>query len=166
MLRLKNNHVRINTATRAWRFDVEENLFKLASVADFNKDLNDESAIYALLVASVTESKEELILNEIETNFIRALNAIITFIVSKSLKEYKDVFSRKEEGKLLEIKEYDHAIEITAEPPYDPLYNLLNIELKALRKYLDNALIKEWIKHSISFVEAFIFFVLKKNEEL
>ena len=63
--------------------------------------------------------------------------------MSKSLKEYKDVFSRKEEDKLLKIKEYNHAIEITIESSYDFLYNLLNIELKALRKYLNNALIKE-----------------------
>ena len=69
MLKLKNNHVRINTATRAWRFNVKENLFKLASVADFNKDLNDESAVYVLLVANVTKNKKELILEEIKTNF-------------------------------------------------------------------------------------------------
>ena len=61
----------------------------------------------------------------------------------KSLKKYKDVFSRKEEDKLFKIKEYDHVIKITIKSFYDFLYNLLNIKLKALRKYLNNALIKE-----------------------
>ena len=145
MLKLKNNHVHINTATWAWRFNVKENLFELANVADFNKDLNDKSAIYAFLVINVTESEKKLILNEIKTNFIQILNIIITFIVSKSLKKYKNVFLRKEEDKLLEIKKYNHAIKITIKSFYDFLYNLLNIKLKALRKYLNNVLIKEWI---------------------
>ena len=76
-------------------------------------------------------------------NFIQILNVIITFIVLKSLKEYKDVFSRKEKDKLFKIKEYNYAIKITIESSYNFLYNLLNIKLKALKKYLNNALIKE-----------------------
>ena len=53
------------------------------------------------------------------------------------------MFSKKEENKLFEIKKYNHVIKITIESFYDFLYNLLNIELKALRKYLNNALTKE-----------------------
>ena len=63
--------------------------------------------------------------------------------MTKSLKEYKDVFLRKEENKLFKIKEYNHAIKITIESFYNFLYNLLNIKLKALRKYLNNVLIKK-----------------------
>ena len=160
---LKDSHVRIDTATRAWRFGVEEDLFELASAADFSKDLNDEPAVYALLVASVTGSEEGPTLGGIETDPIRASNAITTPTVPESLKEYKDVFSREEEGKLPEIEGYDHAIETTAEPPYGPLYNLSNTELEALRKYLDNALAKGWIRHSISPAGAPILFVPKKD---
>ena len=61
----------------------------------------------------------------------------------KSLKEYKNVFLKKEKNKLFKIKEYNYVIKITIKSFYNFLYNLLNIKLKALRKYLNNALIKE-----------------------
>ena len=61
----------------------------------------------------------------------------------KSLKKYKDMFLRKEEDKLFEIKEYNHVIKIIIKSFYDFLYNLLNIKLKALRKYFNNTLIKK-----------------------
>ena len=49
---------------------------------------------------------------------------------------------------------------------YMSLYNLFQIELTKLRRYLNNALIKKWIKFSISFANVSIFFVFKKNEKL
>ena len=35
-----------------------------------------------------------------------------------------------------------------------------------LRRYIENVLIKKWIKHFVSFVDASIFFVFKKNDDL
>ena len=53
------------------------------------------------------------------------------------------MFSRKKEDKLFKIKKYNYAIKTIIKSSYNFLYNLLNIELKALKKYLNNALIKE-----------------------
>ena len=113
------------------------------NVADFNKNLNNEFTIYALLIINIIKNEEELIFNEIKTNFIQILNVIITFIVSKSLKKYKNVFLKKEKNKSLKIKKYDYVIKIIIKSFYNFLYNLLNIKLKTLRKYFNNALIKK-----------------------
>ena len=49
---------------------------------------------------------------------------------------------------------------------YISLYNLFQIELTKLRRYLNNALIKKWIKFSISLANVLILFVSKKDEKL
>ena len=45
------------------------------------------------------------------------------------------------------------------------LYNLFQIELTKLRRYLDNVLLKNWIKYFIFFAKIFIFFIFKKNDD-
>ena len=82
------------------------------------------------------------------------------------LREYEDVFLTESVDKLLLHEDHDHAIEITAESLYESLYNLLNTELATLRQYLNDVLVKEWIKHFISLTDVFILFILKKNNIL
>ena len=43
------------------------------------------------------------------------------------------------------------------------LYNLFQIEITKFRRYFDDILLKNWIKHFISLTKIFIFFVFKKN---
>ncbi len=80
------------------------------------------------------------------------------------LKEYKDVFSTESVNKLSLHEDHDHVIKITAESLYESLYNLLNTELTILRQYLNDVLMKEWIKHFISLIDVSILFILKKND--
>ncbi len=82
------------------------------------------------------------------------------------LKEYENVFLIKSINKLSLHENHDHAIEITAKSSYKSLYNLLNIKLVTLRQYLNDVLAKEWIKHFISSIDAFILFIFKKNDNL
>ncbi len=82
------------------------------------------------------------------------------------LREYEDVFLTESVDKLLLHEDHDHAIEITAESLYESLYNLLNTELATLRQYLNDVLVKEWIKHFISLTDVFILLILKKNDSL
>ena len=46
------------------------------------------------------------------------------------------------------------------------LYNLAQNELTKFRRYINNALTKEWIKHFVSLTKISILFVFKKNERL
>ena len=62
----------------------------------------------------------------------------------------------------------DHAIDLLpgTTPPYGPIYPLSQAELEVLRRYLDDALAKGWIRKSISAAGAPILFVPKKSGEL
>ncbi len=80
------------------------------------------------------------------------------------LKEYEDVFLIENAGKLLLHEDHDHAIEIIAKSSYKLLYNLSNTELVTLKQYLNDVLVKEWIKHFISSTDVFILFIFKKND--
>ena len=60
----------------------------------------------------------------------------------------------------------DHTIEIVGEPPYGPIYNLSEKELKTLWEYLAKALDRGWIRESSSPAGAPILFVPKKGGEL
>ena len=44
------------------------------------------------------------------------------------------------------------------------MYNLSNTELTTLRQYLNDVLVKKWIKHFIISTDAFILFIFKKND--
>ena len=69
---------------------------------------------------------------------------------------------------LLEQNYENHAIDLIKNKKfsYMLLYNLFQIELTKFRRYLNNVLIKKWIKFSISLASASIFFVFKKNKKL
>ena len=79
------------------------------------------------------------------------------------LEDYSDVFSVEKAGRLPQYQRHDYAIETTAPPSHRPLYNLSNLELAELRRYLDETLAKRWIRNSTSPAGAPILFVSKKD---
>jgi hypothetical protein len=89
--------------------------------------------------------------------------------ISFEFKKFDDVFSLKNEKILANHKKnVDHVIELKNKKQslYKSFYNLFNFELKTFRLYLDDALTRDIIRHSISSIETLIFFVFKKNEKL
>jgi hypothetical protein len=107
-----------------------------------------------------------------------SISAVITFVenfddvakkMSSKFKKFEDVFSLKKDKILTRRKKnVDHVIKLKNNKQflYKSLYNLFNFELKTLRLYLDDALKRDIIKHSISSVETSVLFVSKKNEKL
>lgn len=91
----------------------------------------------------------------------------VSLTLSEKYCEYVNVFSVKNINLLFTHKISDHVIDLNSKNSlYELLYNLFNTELKVLRTYLNNALMKEWIYHSVSFTETLILFIFKKNEGL
>jgi len=123
--------------------------------------------VYAFVMINVV--KESIIEYQVKamnnaTSWISNAFEMQTLLVE--LKEYKDVFLTENANKLSLHEDHDHAIKITAESSYKSLYNLLNTELMILRQYLNNVLMKEWIKHFVSSTDASILFIFKKNDSL
>jgi hypothetical protein len=82
--------------------------------------------------------------------------------------EFADVFSKENADILPEHRPYDCPIDLqeNAQPPFGPIYNLSQPELKALREYIDENLAKGFIRHSKSPAGAPILFVKKKDGSL
>jgi len=82
--------------------------------------------------------------------------------------EYRNVFEKKNADTLPQHRPYDCGIELQegAQPPFGPIYSLSQNELAALQDYLDENLVKNFIRHSKSHAGAPILFVKKKDGSL
>ena len=86
--------------------------------------------------------------------------------LSPEYEEFWNIFSEEEANKLAPRGWQDHTIEIDSKPPYGPIYNLSEKELKTLWEYLAEALDRGWIRESSSPTGVLILFVPKKDSEL
>jgi len=167
MLNMQFERIWIDMIARTWCFNVNEHAFELFFAQVFAKALQDEFIVYALVMINVVKKSivehQVKAMNNMTSDIINALETQTLLI---ELKEYKDVFLTESAGKLSLHEDHDHAIEITAKSSYELLYNLLNTELVTLKQYLDDVLVKEWIKHFVGLIDAFILFILKKNDSL
>lgn len=86
----------------------------------------------------------------------------------QAYQDFAEVFSDADANKLPERTSHDHAIDLIDErqPSYCPIYNLSEVELTALRQYIDKHLANEFIRPSKSPARALILFVKKTSEEL
>ena len=160
-------HIWINMIAKTWHFNVNEHAFELFFTQVFTKALQDESTVYAFVMINII--KESIVEHHVKVmnNMMSCItNALKTQTLLVKLKKYEHVFLTESINKLLLHEDHNHAIEITAKSSYESLYNLLNTKLMTLRQYLNEVLAKEWIKHFVSSTDAFILFILKKNDSL
>jgi transposase InsO family protein len=91
-------------------------------------------------------------------------------IVPSEYWEYEDVFSKKASERLPAHRggKLDHRIPLEPDtrPPYLPLRNMSQLELKTAMEYLEENLAKGWIRASTSSAGAPILFVKKKDGSL
>ncbi len=152
---LRDEHARIDIKTRIWRFDIEESALEIENAATFSRTLATELTVYALII------------NDVDEFDVRTAVTSVAQSLSICYADYVDVFSTEEADHLSQYKTSDHAIDLKDnESSYDSLYNLFATELQTLRTYLNDALAKRWIQHSISSAETFVLFMSKKDEEL
>ena len=149
---LHKSGVLIDTLARQWRYQVNAEQLQIDEPAQFAQVLQQEQEVFAVVCACATMAEQP------RTDESGAMS------IPPQLEEFEDVFSNEKAGILPEQKQGDHAIELNGgEPPYGPLYNLSRVELAELRRYLDDALAKGWIRHSVSPAGAPILFVPKKD---
>ena len=160
---MTDKRIKVDVAEHTWRFRVVAKAFEVLPPQEFADTIAEESLVYALLVLDVDIKGQRFY--ALRTDASRTEADVVPKLPDK-LKEYEDVFSTEEAGRLPSHKGRNHAIETTTEPPFGPLYNLSNIELAELRRYLNDALAKGWIQHFTSPAGAPILFVLKKDRGL
>ncbi len=82
--------------------------------------------------------------------------------------DFLDVFSRELTNTLSERRLYDHKIQLQKSKTsiFESLYDMSQDELRILKKYLKNNLIKDFIQVSSFFAISSILFVKKSSEEL
>ena len=150
---LINQKIIVYSITSSWRFKINIHKFEVLKSKQFAKALQKQFIVYVFVVASVmTTSKNESKSSELSEDYLYL----------------KKMFDNELTKMLFEQNYKNHVIDLieNKKSSYMSLYNLFQIELTKLRRYLNNALIKEWIKFSISSASVSIFFVFKKNEKL
>jgi hypothetical protein len=163
---LKQIETKLNYQMLIWRYDFSEQILKISSTNDFAKEINHHDFIYVVMIQSY-KSDTRIKINAVST-FVENVNDSAKKM-SFEFKNFDDVFSLKNEKILTSRKKnVDHVIELKndKQSSYEFLYNLFNFELKTFRLYLDDALTRDIIKHSINSIETSVFFVFKKNEKL
>jgi hypothetical protein len=131
--------------------------FKKIGIEDaeeFERSMRDTSVdVYACIVGSVSHNGPE------ETTSAQ---------MPPQYAEFADVASEEDSAMLPDHGPQDLAINLVpdASPPHMPLYNLSQMELGILRKYLDDYLARGWIRKSKSPAGAPILFVKKKDGSL
>ena len=88
--------------------------------------------------------------------------------IPKVYRDLADVFSPSNANSLPPHRDEDHAIELEPgkTPPFGPLYNLSEYQLKTLRKYKDKNLANGFIRPSKSSAGALVLFTLKPDATL
>ena len=89
-------------------------------------------------------------------------------LVPPSLHDYLDIFSKESADELPHHAPYDHVITLQpgTSPPFGPIYSLSEVELKALKEYLQEHLNKGFIRASSSSAGAPMIFVMKSDGSL
>ena len=140
----------VDMGAEQWRYGIARERCQIDSPRAFVKALRRRSVVYALVLAKVGASTNDVSRHDAGG-------------IPIQLRGFEDVFSKEEAGKLPPLKAGDHAIDVNADPPYGPIYNLSHNELAELRRYIDDMLARGWIRHSTSPAGAPILFVPKKD---
>ncbi len=124
---------------------------ELVSVMRFAHSIKQKGATTYIIYVSVHDDV-----------FIVLLNSVFAVY-----KQYEHVFSEEEANKLPSHENHDHKIVLEKDiPTFEPLYNLLAVELEVLRDYIKKNLFKRFIRQFTSLVDASVLFIKKKNGDL
>lgn len=115
-----------------------------------------EHELFAVSVRDINRALEE----RVETD--------LTTKVPKEFYKHLLVFSKRESDKLLKYRLYDYKIELEPNKQYSlsPLYRMSILKLKVLRKYLDDNLVKGFIRASALPVSLPVIFIKKPSSNL
>jgi hypothetical protein len=148
--------IEIDTRHSRWRFAGENPEIRMISARELEETLDETACIYELRSADIyfLMNLEEFDEKDQEVT------------LPKEFQQYEDVFDDKAAAAAPPATGVRHDIETTRDPPFGPLYKLSVRELEVLRRYIEDAIAKGWIRPSTSPAGAPILFVPKKDGTL
>ena len=143
----------VNSTKSNWRFKIKFKKFHIKTFKQFAKNLKNHNQIFVLMCVEINEhaKKQQMKITK----------------MSKQIKNLQNQFDNIKVDILSKFDKNNYVIDFKKDEKssFMSLYNLSQNELTKHRRYIENVLIKDWIKHSIFFANASIFFVFKKDED-
>ncbi|KAG6815275.1 hypothetical protein H0H93_010365, partial [Arthromyces matolae] len=140
---------------------------RIIGAAPFANLLRDGVEAFQLHIApSIPE--EQLRAQPIPSKEADKEEDLLKKIIPPEYQEFSDVFSEGSAKELPPHRSYDHKIDLEegTKPPFGKVYNMSEVELKALKDYLDEMLGKGFIRASSSSAGAPVLFAKKKDGSL
>jgi hypothetical protein len=147
------------------QIDWSKRMLTLPATTDRNKNVKIQTISYQRMMKECSKGMTVCLINVVNTT---PTGAAKKQKLPEIYREFSDVFSKERADLLPEHRKYDMKIELKtgSQPPYGPIYNLTQDELKALKEYLDENLAKGFIVPSKSPAGAPILFAKKKDGSL
>ncbi|KAG5719025.1 hypothetical protein E4T56_gene20411 [Termitomyces sp. T112] len=139
---------------------------KIIGAIPFTRLLQEGTPAFQLQVTPALP--EEYLRTGTTTPESKTEEQILSEVVPPEYHEFTDVFSKGSAKELPPHRSYDHKIDLEegTSPPFGKIYNMSEIELWALKEYLDDMLGKGFICPSISVAGAPVLFAKKKDRSL
>ena len=138
----------INWKKQVWQYPINLRQVFIISSEKFTVEMKEVRQVFTVMLSSFTKTDQ--------FTQITLFRKLINFQNVVIIKEKLMSFLHKSAVHYINMKDQKVL--------YEPLYNLFFCKLKVLHEYLNDALIKNWIQHSMSSVEFLILFIFKKNE--
>ena len=140
----------INWKKQAWQYPINPRQVCIVSSEEFALKMKKARQVFTVMLSSPTK-----------------IGQSTQIMLPRELTNFQDVVAT-EKGLMPPLHEaaVHHIDTENQKVPYRPLYNLFFHELRILHKYLDDALAKSWIQHSISSAESSVLFIPKRDGSL
>ena len=141
---------RINWKKQAWQYSINLKQVSIVSSEEFTLKMKEARQVFMMMLFSSMKAGQ-----------------FTQVTLPRELTDFQDVVVTGEGLMLPLYKSVMHYIEMKNQKiPYRPLYNLSFYKLRILHEYLDDALIKGWIQHSVSSMESSVLFIFKRDGSL
>jgi transposase InsO family protein len=160
---LEKTNPHIDWARKTWNLPLDRSRIALVSSRkELRRATQESNQVMVLMLKQVGPSEVAATHHPPE-----ALPPPVTQVPSEYA-DFADLFDPEAAGELPAHHRLEHRIELEEGklPPYIPIYSLADAEQKELRKYLEEALRRGWIRSSRSSAGAPILFVPKKGGKL
>ena len=161
---MQEQYLAVHTWDRSWRYHLLAEELHIVDPKGFEEIAKESPQVFAIVCHSQPKNDLPHAKSTRIAAVTQAGDGSASFALPADLQDFQDVFQIPDQP--APVQGVEHEIETTSDPPFGPIYNLSSRELATLRAYLDMALKKGWIRHSISPAGAPILFVPKKDGTL